>query len=394
MASRIAIIAGGVVLLAIIVAGGGYYAYLHSESYDISVATGDGDVWTRKAALANLYNRTDPDKVAPVLIGLLKDPDSSIRSAAAEYLGWMHYRPAVEPLLAGLAKQTYDRDKFFTALGNIGDPSAVKPLLDLLDAAKDEGEARAISGALAKLGPDALPAFIARLTSEQPATRASAAAALGWYAREHYQDDKAKQALAPATRPLIALLTDPSDDVRSAAADAMGNVRDPEFLPALIAAINVRDPKVREIQSRVISYFGDAALTALKPAFQSDDLYTHIGAAAALDALNDVGVYDIMRKDEPYVSGSAALLNDALARQDLAAAAGAYDFYIRQGDLKAVPVLAASLKASGDKRMAETLLNCGHPELEEAAKAWAETNGYKVGTTTLPRGGAKWGKSS
>jgi len=40
--------------------------------------------------------------------------------------------------------------------------------------------------------------------------------------------------------------------------------------------------------------------------------------------------------------------------------------------------------------MAEDYLNCGNPDLEDAARAWAKKHGYNV--VTQPGGGAvQWG---
>ncbi len=173
----------------------------------------------------------------------------------------------------------------------------------------------------------------------------------------------------------------------------MGNIRDPKFLPPLIAAIGARDETVREVQARVISYYGDAALAALAAPFQSPDVYVHMGAAEALEELNYVGEYDAVEKSEPFVSGAAALLDKAIARQDLAAGAGAFGYYVRQGDRRAVAFLTEALDTYGGERMATTLLNCGDDTLQDAAKSWATAHGYTTGTTS-GQTDYKWGKHS
>jgi len=217
-----------------------------------------------------LFNRQDPERVAPVFIELLGDEDATIRSEAAQDLGFMRARAAVEPLLAALPKQgPYERPTFIEALGAIGDPRAAPPLIALLDGAKDE-EARAIAGALAKLGPQAVPAFVKRLSDAKPSVRAAAAAGLGWIALATDADMR-KETLGPAIAPLIPLLYDPVAEVRATAADAMGNIRDPKFLTSLLLALGDPDDKVREVVARVVSYYGDAAIALLPPALQSTE---------------------------------------------------------------------------------------------------------------------------
>ena len=98
---------GGAVL-ALLLLGlfvGGYVLYSHSEAYQIGVARGHGNVLDRKAAMSALLNRRDPEGVVPVFIELLGDRDAIIRAEAAEDLGFMRARGAVEPLLAALAKR-------------------------------------------------------------------------------------------------------------------------------------------------------------------------------------------------------------------------------------------------------------------------------------------------
>jgi hypothetical protein len=53
----------------------------------------------------------------------------------------------------------------------------------------------------------------------------------------------------------------------------------------------------------------------------------------------------------------------------------AFDFI---GKAEIVPLLVEKLNAAGTETMAEAYLNCGNPELEEAARKWAEKRGYKI----------------
>ena len=56
--------------------------------------------------------------------------------------------------------------------------------------------------------------------------------------------------------------------------------------------------------------------------------------------------------------------------------------FIGMGKEEILPVLAEKLTTDGKKAMAEVYLNCGHPELQEAAEEWADKNGYIISKST------------
>ena len=164
----------------------------------------------------------------------------------------------------------------------------------------------------------------------------------------------------------------------------MGNIRDPKFLTSLILALGDPDDRVREVLARVISYYGDAAIAVLPSAFQSTDERVRLGAAETLGAIAEIGAYDQSRAGASYVKAARALLDEALARNDLVAGAGAFGYYIRQGRAEAVPFLTAALEAHGHRRMANGLLNCGLAALHDAAEAWAKAHGFTIETGPVP----------
>src|SRR3990170_2340917 len=48
------------------------------------------------------------------------------------------------------------------------------------------------------------------------------------------------------------------------------------------------------------------------------------------------------------------------------------------GENEIIPLLIERLNAKGTKTMAEAYLNCGHKELDLAARGWAARHGYYV----------------
>ncbi len=53
---------------------------------------------------------------------------------------------------------------------------------------------------------------------------------------------------------------------------------------------------------------------------------------------------------------------------------------IRLGDESRIPEMVDLLEGYGDRTLAEDYLNCGQPDLDAVARAWADQRGYSVGT--------------
>lgn len=354
------LIATGIVCVALIVAiASAVVMYRRSEGYLIGVAAGAGDTRDRLTAVEALYWRIHSDALVPLLIKMLSDPSPEISAGAAKYLGYS------------------------------GDTRAVAPLLAMFDAANDASEARRIAQTLPNFGPEIVPALTTRLSNPKPSIRAASAAALGWMASGLFTNEKSDRAAnraaieRDAIEPLIPLLRDPVADVRISTADAMGNIYHSRFLVPLVAALPEQDENDREVFARVISYYREAAIAALLPVLQSASAKARLGAAQALGAITDMTTYDVTTIGSAYVQEAQAALDQARKRNDLAAGAGAFGYYIRQGDRDGVPFLTASLDAYGHERMASALLNSGEPTLEDAAKRWAAAHGFTTHTVTV-----------
>ena len=188
------------------------------------------------------------------------------------------------------------------------------------------------------------------------------------------------------------MLRDPDAGVRGDVADAMGNIRDKQFLAPLVAALAVQTDTDLEIFSRVISYFRDDAVAALLPPLQSSDVATRLTAAAALAEVADLPTYDIMSKGTSYVKAAGDALVQAMSRNDLAARRRGYLYFIIAGRTAAIPFLVTALNTYGGTRMATALLNSGEKSLEDAAKAWAKDHGYQITTHEEPgKSSYRWG---
>jgi len=158
----------------------------------------------RASAVEALGRIGDPRAVGPLIVAL-KDEDESVRKAAAEALGHIRDSRAIEPLIAAL-KDSNMRKAAVEALVNIGAP-AVEPLIAAL---KERGLRWSAAEALGKIG-DA--------RAVEPLSETLRDWGLRWAAAE---------ALAkigvPAVEPLTAALKDEDHYVRWAAAEALISV--------------------------------------------------------------------------------------------------------------------------------------------------------------------------
>lgn len=147
-----------------------------------------------RATACWLLGRMSDERAAGPLAAALQDPDPGLRAAAAHALGALDSPRAVPALIAVLQADadTDTRIAAAYALGLLGDPRATGPLL-------------------AKLAD----------TSEDPRVRGHAAEAFTWHRERR------------AVQPLMAVLSDPSVEVRFWAAFALGELGDPAALSEL-----------------------------------------------------------------------------------------------------------------------------------------------------------------
>ena len=202
--------------------------------------------------------------------------DKGVRQAAAEALVKIG-APAVEPLIAALKDKDSDvRYAAAKALGEIKDPRAVEPLIAV---PKDyySGVRYAVTEALVKIGAPAMEPLIAALKdkdSKDSDVRQAAAEALG-----EIKDPR-------AVEPLIAALKDEDSDVRAAAAYALGEIKDPRAVEPLIAALKDGDSDVRKAAAKALGEIKDPrAVEPLIAALKDAKWRVREAAAEALVSL-------------------------------------------------------------------------------------------------------------
>jgi HEAT repeat protein len=179
-----------------------------------------------RAFLAQELGFRKERRAVPVLLALLADPVPDVQSNAATALGEIGNRDAVPALIRATASSTTLAYFAVVALGNLGARKAVKPLLTVLEA-PEEGLRRRAAVALGKLGDRRAAEPLLRHLREDPAegVKAAAVQALG---QLHYR---------PALPEAVAALRASSPSLRYAAAEALGEFKDPSVPPLLIAAL-------------------------------------------------------------------------------------------------------------------------------------------------------------
>ena len=165
--------------------------------------------------------------IVPSLAALVLDKTPSVRHAAFEVLGNIGDSTAIKILLQASIKEKYAAD----VLKNIKNQKAVEPFLQVMKDRDEDGAIRAIAAeALGELGdPRALEPLLRVMKDrdEDGAIRAMAAKALGII-----RDQK-------AVEPLLRVMKDRDEDgaIRAIAAEALGELGDPRALEPLLQAM-------------------------------------------------------------------------------------------------------------------------------------------------------------
>jgi HEAT repeat protein len=255
------------------------------------------DLHVGAAAAHALGQIGDPRTVEP-LIGALKDPNDVLRRHAADALGQIGDPRAVEPLIIFLQ----DNDKYVRcaaawALGQIGDPRAVEPLIGAL---KDPNDVLrdASAEALGKIGDArAVEPLIAALPNW------AAINALG------------KIGDARAIEPLIGALKDPNHEVRRAAVRALGQMGAPGVEP-LIAALKDQHDDLRKAAVQALGKMGAPAVEPLIAALRDQDWHVRNYAVEAIVQIGAPAVQPLiaaLKDEDKNVRPAAAGALDRLA---------------------------------------------------------------------------------
>jgi len=350
------------------------------------------------ALIASKQEAVDP------LIAVLTDESPEVRKGAAKALGEIGDPRAVEPLIAALAQpeaspldppeedpapQKRALRTVADALGNLGDPRAVEPLIDALadDAPSVRRSAAAALGRIADARAVG-PLSDAAVTDEAGPVQSAAVAALG-----EIGDPAGVDALS-------LIVTDPQQRSRHwKAAQALGRIGDPRAADALISLMEHPDTSFWVCHAAIAALGEVKNPSAVQPLIaligrqggpirgeglvgQAILTLGQIGHPAAVDTL--IGLLN----EEPQVADQIAIgralagINDDRARDRLIAAfedrwthviEGAFAFFVARGARNSESVLIEILERLNwpeGDPFAAVCLQSGNEKLRRAGRAW------------------------
>lgn len=300
------------------------------------------DAATRKQAVEMLGNGQGKRVVEP-LARSLKDPDESVRQAAAEALVRIG-RAAFEPLIEMLNDADWSvRSLTVVILGRIGDPRAREPLVKALT---DKNTTVRIYAAQAlwRIGDTrAIELLIIALQDSNWSIQRTAAQAFGQIGD------------ARAVEPLIALLKHQEVLVYKAAAEALGKISDVRVMDLLVPLLKDTSAQTRKLVAELLQARGWQPKDEIQHVWLSIALQNWASVGRELTALGQLGD---PRAIEPLVNALQNEISYSDVRAKAAQALG------QLGDLRAVEPLVHALQDWSVRRAAsEALVEIGQSRL-------------------------------
>jgi len=245
----------------------------------------------QRCVAARRLGKLKEKRAVPLLIKFLNHADNKVRTASAEALGEIGDSSAVEPLLAATNAPLEVRRQIILALGNLKDSRAV-PFLTGCLADQDVLLTLIATTALSRLGSSAVDPLLVCLTNINPQVRYGAAAALGKIGDKR------------ALNPLIAHLQDEVESVTWSSARALGDIGDDAAVRPLVRCLEVYDRQLRGDAARSleklhykpatpsaeVTYLLALGKITVESQLSKAGLEPLLDRLEASDGLNDLGV--------------------------------------------------------------------------------------------------------
>jgi len=343
----------------------------------------------------------------------VSDPRTGVRQRVASALGRIGDPRGIEPLIAVLQDQSVEVQRAAVdALGKIGDSRAVEPLIAVLQGDDPQIKDLAVQ-ALVRIDTAAVIPVVAAFQNPESRSRSKMADILG-----RIGDRRAIQ-------PLIASLQDGDKDVRWKSVEALGRLKDAQAVEPLLAALHeetgwlskdiawslgeigdnramepliaiIRD-RNSDARRRAVEALGKIGDQSAIPVLVST-LCDWSLSVSAVEALTKLGweprsVEDrihlwVARKDKKNLLRSwdqtrQVLLNDIKTDVPWVIDNALYAF-VALGRSAVSQDLSGLLYTSGTRNMAQGYVNSGMETLSVLAKDWAHRKGFKVWNTGEP----------
>ncbi len=242
----------------------------------------DAPVEERRMAVRLLGNIGDPSSV-PVLLQLLEE-EILLQSDIVEALGSMKAREAVPALMRVMQAASKQQDfplmaRTVTALGMIGDASALALVMEGLDLPDVDVHAAAVEAVGAIAGPAVVPMLVKELEGYwwEPAARAlgniGGQGAMDALSRMLESDEPERSRVAcdalaqshdrSAVLPLIAYCKKAPATAQVDAITALGEIKNPLCVPFLITRLDASISSVQTASQQAIRNIGPSAIPVL-----------------------------------------------------------------------------------------------------------------------------------
>ena len=299
-----------------------------------------------KIAVAEALGKIGDNRPVTKLISMLNEDNTKLNEVTAEALEKIG-TGAVDSLLVALVDNENNiRSLIAEILGKIRDPRAVDSLIPLLEDRDSNIRWRAAE-ALGRIGDErAVEPLIAVLAKEKE----------GWLKNELIFD-LGEIGDSRATQPLIGIFRCKDHGIRIAAAEALGNIGDPDAIPVLVTGLSDW-----HVSNAVIN-----ALKKLDWQPQSTRHRVHMMVAKR----------DRKGLQKNWERSQQVLMND-LKSDNITTIETALYAYIGMGDNEALRDLLNVMYQSGTKNLAQAYINCGIDEISVLAKDWAHNQGYTL----------------
>jgi HEAT repeat protein len=215
----------------------------------------------------------DPEAVKPLISAIIAEKVKGGESRAVDALEKIG-APSVEPLIAALKDFPPDTlVDIVKALGKIKDPRAIQPLISLLNNNQAIVRLYALRSLITFKDPIIIDPLISALKDSYYTVRKEAVAALG-----ELKDPK-------AVEPLCAVLNDPEEEVRKEAARALAKIPDPRAVKPLCLSLSDKEIFVAGKAADALVEIGESSKESLVAVLSSTNGNARKEAAKALDKL-------------------------------------------------------------------------------------------------------------
>ncbi len=228
----------------------------------------------RQVCASVLVATRDP-KASQALMDALEDPNNQVRRLAVEALGQVENLEAVPRFLELLQRERLSysmRTKVIEALGRLGDPQAIPPLMTYFLETWDRSAQEALWNLRRLLSPDQLEQLI---LPPLMATKPQASDSVLRFAVEKARLLKVKEAIFP-----LMLLFDRRERLQNRIVFALGHIADPRAIPFLKQRLKKSgDPRLLNNLVFALQRLGEEIKPFLREALKDRRAYIRFNAA-------------------------------------------------------------------------------------------------------------------